>query len=624
MALSAGTVFQVQYTATSGNVNSGGFNIANANFLADGAATSATGNSAVFTSASYSFVAGDVGAWIYIKSGTNWTVGWYQIASVSAGAATLSSAIGQGIQVTNNRYGTQTVAGIATTASPTSGTWGIDYSQSDASRYTATDLTGTTTTCTSATNPFTTQMVGNLIHLNSGTGVTAGWYEIVSVSTGTATLDRSAGATYSVVTYNTGGAFSLGSADDLVFALGANAATLANRWFIKGGSSITYAIGASTTVQTTSGNPVQYTVFESFVSTRGDRPTGATRPTLAFGSQVVVFASGTIVYDLITTGIATIAAQTGGKVILVNCKVVNLSTTAGRQGLNGNGAGFIAIASEFICIRGNAINLLTNGGSVYGCYIHHSATGLTCSATTANAQILGNIFESCYTSALALTGASTAGSIIRNNTFYGSEAKLGIAVALATATSLLEVTNNIIYGFVSGVTLTTANTSNFEDYNDYFNNTTDVPASTIWQKGPHDLAVDPQFTSVPNRTGSTATTTAGDHLVQSGATFQTWGITPGVDYLYIASGTGVTAGMYPILSVDSETQITAGVTLAADATANKVWTITQGHNFNVGTNLKATGYPGVFPAGLTTGYIDIGAVQRQESGGGGSSSFTFS
>ncbi len=87
----------------------------------------------------------------------------------------------------------------------------------------------------------------------------------------------------------------------------------------------------------------------------------------------------------------------------------------------------------------------------------------------------------------------------------------------------------------------------------------------------------------------------------------------------IVSGTGVTAGIYGIASVDSETQITTDITLTAEATANKVFSIPVGHNYAIGTNLKAGGFPGAFPAGLTTGYTDIGAAQRQESGttGGG-------
>ena len=40
-------------------------------------------------------------------------------------------------------------------------------------------------------------------------------------------------------------------------------------------------------------------------------------------------------------------------------------------------------------------------------------------------------------------------------------------------------------------------------------------------------------------------------------------------------------------------------------------------NFAIGTALKATGFPGAFPGGLSTGYLDPGAVQRQEGGSSG-------
>ena len=47
-------------------------------------------------------------------------------------------------------------------------------------------------------------------------------------------------------------------------------------------------------------------------------------------------------------------------------------------------------------------------------------------------------------------------------------------------------------------------------------------------------------------------------------------------------------------------------------------------DFSVGTNMKAVGFPGIFPSGASTGYLDIGAVQRQEpSSGGGESVYSF-
>lgn len=54
-----------------------------------------------------------------------------------------------------------------------------------------------------------------------------------------------------------------------------------------------------------------------------------------------------------------------------------------------------------------------------------------------------------------------------------------------------------------------------------------------------------------------------------------------------------------------------------DSTLAPTFTNASGGDFSIGTNLKALGYPGVFPGALSTGYLDIGAVQRQEAGGGG-------
>lgn len=209
MALSAGAI---------GDVRNGGsathaafFNPSNNNFATDLIAASATGNSPVVSSASYSFVAGDVGHFLFVKSGTNWNPGWYPILSVSGGLATIDASIGAAI-----RYATQlvapgpnTVAGVATVASPTGGTWGIDYSQQTSPRIAYTDMVigGTTTQFTSAANPVAKNLVGNHIQVVSGTGFTVGVFEVVSTSGTTATCDRSLGTAAS-----TGGNSNLGGA----------------------------------------------------------------------------------------------------------------------------------------------------------------------------------------------------------------------------------------------------------------------------------------------------------------------------------------------------------------------------------------------------------------------------
>ena len=254
-----------------------------------------------------------------------------------------------------------------------------------------------------------------------------------------------------------------------------------------------------------------------------------------------------------------------------------------------------------------------------GCYIHDSNKGVEVTSITAHV-LLNNLITNCKTANVNFTGSGTVG-YLHGNTIYGAENKINTAgLSIATGTKR-QMTNNIIYGFATGVVQATANTIGFDDYNNYFNNTADVTASTGWQKGTHDTAIDPGFSSnITQRSGSTATTTAGNHLVQSGATFQTWGIVAG-DILYVSSGTGPTAGMYQIASVDSETQITTTQTLTANATANKVWQITKGTNFAIANALKATGFPGTIPSTSSVGYMDVGAVQIQAGASGGS--FTF-
>src|SRR5580700_6581245 len=103
MSLSANVQWEVRTTGN--DSNGGGFDPSVAGFATDGAATAANTPSPVFTSASYSFVAGDVNAWLFIQAGTNWTPGWYQIASVSGGAATLTAGVGQATLYNSNSPG---------------------------------------------------------------------------------------------------------------------------------------------------------------------------------------------------------------------------------------------------------------------------------------------------------------------------------------------------------------------------------------------------------------------------------------------------------------------------------------------------------------------------------------
>jgi hypothetical protein len=615
-ALSASTVFEIRSTATASNVNGGGFNAANANLLTDGAATSATGNAAVFSSASYNFVAGDVDAWIYIKTGTNWNpVCYYKITSVASNVATLDSSAGAGVCVSNNRFTATTSAGVASVASPTGATWGIDYSQQDAAKFADTDLAstnGTTSPCavTSAANPFSVKDVGNLLHVTAGTSWTQGWYEIVSVSGSTATLDRACGsaATLSNGTAKMGGALSLGSSDDAVFELGVSSTTAAARYFIKG--SATYTINGAVAVAA-AGNAAWPFIYEGFATLRGDAPTGSTRPTLALAANAWTGGSAADYKNIIFTTTTAAGVTFGGNNKSFNCKIVNSSTTAARVAATISGTSNVHRRLEAVSYRGSAVSLAATNTFLADSYIHDSDKGIVTSGNQFFV-IRNNIIAANITAGIDITAAAPTTIItIEGNTLYGSEAKIGTGLNIVTASRNIHFRNNIVYGFATGVSHPDVNTVNYDDYNNYFNNTNDVNDVTKWQKGANDLALDPTFTSVAQLSGATATT-SGSVLTQSGGDFST--VVDGRDYLYLVSGTGVTAGIYGITSHTSTT-VTLDIAPGTNATADKVWKITTGRNFAIGTNLKAGGYPGVFAGGYSTGYQDIGAVQRQESGG---------
>jgi hypothetical protein len=192
VALSAYGVWEILASGGSDN-NGGGFDPSQtAGMLTDGAATSATGTAPVFSSASYSFVSGDVGAYVYIASGTNWIPGWYKISSVAGGAATLDATAGHALLAAGS---ISTTNGCATTGSPSSATWSIDYSCQSSAQVSFTDLVigATTTHLTSAANPFGAQWVGNILQVTSGTNFTTGFYCIQSISSGAAVMDRSVG-----------------------------------------------------------------------------------------------------------------------------------------------------------------------------------------------------------------------------------------------------------------------------------------------------------------------------------------------------------------------------------------------------------------------------------------------
>lgn len=487
---------------------------------------------------------------------------------------------------------------------PARGGGGVDYSQQAAAQYNGTNLASVdaTTTCTvtSATHNFISDDLGNIIHITAGTNWTAGWYEIISVAANAAVLDRACGSSASVSsgTFYVGGAMSLGAAnDDAVFeALG----TPGTIFYFRGTSGTILAGG--TIAIAAAGTAALPVTIQGYATTRGDAPTGSTRPFFNLQATRLTTAAAWQIKNMSLTSSVTTSTISGGAANrVIDSKIVNTSTTTTATAVSN----FVfASGNEIVSLRGVGY---TSSGQTYFAnnWVHNSDVCFQTTTAGNIAYLKGNVFEGCATKAINLPAVTIGGMyVIEGNTIYGSESKQGIGVSIPTNGSFINFFNNILYGLTSGVVHADTQTHGYDDYNNYFNNTTDV---TNWTKGANDLAVNPGFGSVSQITGSAGTTTSG--VLTEVGKFST--VTDGVDILLIHSGTGVTVGGYEITS-HTDDSITVTPAISANATADKVYTVFKGHDFRVSSTVKARGYPGTFPGGLFNSYTDLGAVQRRE------------
>ena len=415
------------------------------------------------------------------------------------------------------------------------GASGTDFSQQNAAQY---NLTGVTTAAADAillSASAAADMVGNIAHITSGTNFTVGWYEILSVSVGVSiTLDRTcttaAGAAGVV---NIGGAISLAAAnDDAVF----ETMVAGNTMHIKSG---TYTIGGAVSVAT-DGTTAASVEIIGYNATRNDNPATADRPVLAFGANTSTFNGDYYNFSYITFTVTNSGGViTGLGSVVRKCKSTNSSGTANRLAFSLNGG--IVLDSEIISTLGTGVNINAVSNTtpkIVGCYIHDSTIGISFDSFDVGVAAF-NIIETIVTTGINI-GTGSDDHLIMNNTIYGAATPAGSStgILLAATTGLYSlIMNNIITGFVTGISSAAVSTSNVYINNNLFNNTTNY---TNVSAGAGSLTLDPAFVDAPNG------------------------------------------------------------------------------NFAVGANMKAVALPGAFPGGLSTGYLDIGAVQRQEPAGGGS------
>lgn len=301
--------------------NGGGFCYSGPTYDATLSATGANTASPVVSSTNYTFVAGDVGNYLYIKTGTNWTPGLYQIVSVSAGNATLNKACG-------------------TSSILSSGTWSVDYTQQNSAQFSGTDLVidaTLNTKVTSATHNFTQADVGNWIRISAGSGWTTGWYQINSVSSNAATLDRSPAATST-----TGGTWALGGS--ILITDLPNAMVASNSVWVKAGGwpNITSTISFTNTITANPPSPtLPWCSLIGYTSKRYDG--GQVSLTLSTNTGLSCFqiaGSGWLIdgFNINCNSLGTskgiYISSAASHIFIKNCKISN-ATIAGIDIYNG-------------------------------------------------------------------------------------------------------------------------------------------------------------------------------------------------------------------------------------------------------------------------------------------------
>jgi len=364
------------------------------------------------------------------------------------------------------------------------GSSGTDRSQGTI--FTAfTDLVigGTTTQVTSVAHPFGATDVGNCIQIISGSGCTTGVFQVVSVASVTATLDRSAGTAASTCTANLGGA--LQTITKLLTFIGNS-----NIAWIKAESTITTSTGFTVAYGTNNGVAGQ---FNGYTSTRGDN--GKVTIQATAGSLTLWFDNGpnSIVFR---NFILDSNSQTNSRGFRATGQFITVIDVTATNSTTGD---FTFDSAFNTCLR-----CLSNGGTGFGYSMVGGSTCIYCGAVNHNNStgfsLTGTLCFGCYAANNTGTGAIgfsllTGGNsfdLLMNSVACGN-ASDGIRYAGGTFGQQNSpiVMNNIStgnsgYGFNFNGGAAVAGTF-VADYNAYFNNT--LGALNNVTAGSHDVTM---------------------------------------------------------------------------------------------------------------------------------------
>lgn len=265
------------------------------------------------------------------------------------------------------------------------GATGTDRSQSNTAFCTASDLVlVSTTTATSATCPFSAASVGNLIQIPTGTAnCTAGFYQVVSVASVTATLDRVAG-TVACVT----GTFSLGGAIVSPVVFGANQVS-GNTAYLKADG--TYTAVAQTTINNTSSTSTGSKLI-GYTTTRGD--------------------NGRATWTTATNSVTLIFSDTGAGLSLSN---LSMSSTAATRG------------------NGISVDFQTFGLVVYNCLLDGFNLGIVSQRQIVTAEIIGTEIKNSVSHGLSMSQTNQGGSLYVRGSYLHNNGGHGILFTQTSA-----------------------------------------------------------------------------------------------------------------------------------------------------------------------------------------------
>ncbi len=321
---------------------------------------------------------------------------------------------------------------------------GTDWSQQNAAQYSVTDgVAAGTTTLTSATAAFGTDVVDNYVYVQGGTGsITAGWSRIVSRTSATAiVVDRSTG-----LTAGTGVTLKIGGALASLANLSSSNLVAGNTVYIKTTSGYTTAATITLSIAGGDGTPIQYV---GYTTTRGDGGQAVVTSTNAAATSLISATGARATFKNITADGASLSLRafsaSGTNVHFENCWGKGATQYGFRSagtgiywrrclatgnGSSGGHAGFVVDAGTGLADRcvsrdngGNGFSSLTAGQlTTIDCIAHgNTLSGWISNDTQSelfalNCTSYGNTLDG-----VRFAAASTfEGSTFRDCIFYGN------------------------------------------------------------------------------------------------------------------------------------------------------------------------------------------------------------